>query len=124
VFVRTELDSEATRALIRRRLGCGVTLADGSSLTIDPNKQRVLEETSIGTSIGTFSGLPGRTTVLCEWRSASGLVLENYVVTVRRTATKIAIWSLIGVGAVLTSVGAWLLAIGIRGRAVIERVPV
>lgn len=124
VFVRGELDSEQLRDRAVGNLWCTAELADGSQRMIDGSDQAVYSVTELGTSVGTFTAVAGTTEVLCDWERDPGGILQNYVVAEQRTTAKIAVWVLLGAAILIGSLGGWLVAIGVRGRPVIERVPV
>jgi hypothetical protein len=124
VYVRGELDSEQFIERAVTNLTCTVTAEDGSTQTVRGSRQTTASETEFGSSIGSFDAVAGRTEVLCTWIQDPGGLLQNYAVAPQRTAAEIASYVLLGLGVLLGVIGAVLLVIGIRGRAVIERRPV
>ncbi len=124
VFLRAELDTEAFRRRAVANLRCEVELADGSTALVEGRRQAVYSEFALGSSIGTFDAPSGPTTVRCDFVRNPGGILQNYAVAPNRQAVKIVGWVLSGVGALLSMIGISLVVIGVRGRPVIERVPV
>ena len=124
VFIRGEVDSETFRDRAVRNLECTITAADGATQVVNGSQQTVYSQSALGSSIGTFDAAGGPTTVLCEFLRNPGGILQNYAVAENHATAKIVSWVAIGVGVLLSIVGASLIVIGVRGRAVVTRVPV
>lgn len=124
VFIRGELDSEQFRNRAVANMRCEVTTAEGESIAIDGSSRAVASETDFGSSVGTFDAVAGPTTVACDFVRDPGGLLQNYAVAPERKGAKIGSWALLGVGAVLAIVGVRLIITGVRGRSVVERIPI
>ncbi len=105
-------------------MSCTVDNADGSHLDLDPATANVRVESSIGTSIASFDGVPGRTTVRCDVDSTFGSTFGYvYSVAEARSASRFVGFAILGVGVLAAIVGAVLIGLGLRGRVVITDVP-
>jgi hypothetical protein len=104
---------------------CTVDNADGSHIDLDPATSNVRVESSIGTSIASFDGVPGRTTVRCDVDSTFGSTVGYvYSVAQARTASRFVGLGILGLGVVAAIAAALLIGFGLRGRVVITDVPV
>ena len=122
VMIRGETNSDGFIEESVASMDCTVTLADGT--TIEPTRgvQLVAERSDFGSTIANFDAVAGPTTVLCD--GSRGQIINNYAVAPYRGTAKIVAWALVGLGIVAVVVGAWLMAVGLRGRPVVERVPI
>jgi len=122
VFIRGEFQEFNFRAVSNMR--CDVTTADGASVTVDGSSQAVASESDFGSSVGTFDAVAGPTTVACDFVRDPGGLLQNYAVAPERKGAKIAAYVLVGLGSVVTMIGVRFVITGLRGRSVVEHVPI
>lgn len=122
VFIRGEIEKLNFRAVSNMR--CDVTTADGASVTVDGNSQAVPSESEFDSSVGTFDAVAGPTTVACDFVRDPGGLLQNYAVAPERKGAKIASYVLVGLGSVVTMIGIRFVITGLRGRSVVEHVPI
>lgn len=124
VFIRGEFDDAFYREKAVANMRCDVTTADGVSVTVDGSTQGVASETDFGSSVGTFDAVAGPTTVACAFVRDPGGLLQNYAVAPERKGAKIAAYVLVGLGSVVTMIGVRFVITGLRGRSVVEHVPI
>lgn len=124
VFIRGEIDTEEFRSRAVSALECTITDAAGATQVVEGSRQAVFSQSALGSSIGTFDATGGPTVVVCEFRRDPGGILQNYAVAENHATTKIVSWVAIALGAILGTIGGVLVGIGLRGRAVVTRVPV
>lgn len=124
VFLRGELDTSNFRQKAVANMRCDVTTADGASVTVDGSSQNEASENEFGSSVGTFDAVAGPTTVACNFVRDPGGIFENYAVAPERRGAKILSWVLVGFGVVVMLVGIRFVVTGLRGRSVVEHVPI
>jgi hypothetical protein len=124
VFIRGEFDDAFYREKAVANMRCDVTSADGVSVTVDGSSQGVASDTDFGSSVGTFDAVAGPTTVACAFVRDPGGLLQNYAVAPERKGAKIAAYVLVGLGSVVTMIGVRFVITGLRGRSVVEHVPI
>lgn len=97
---------------------CEITSTDGTTQTISGARQGVSLETDVGATIGNFQVPEGPTTVVCDFESSGGGFVSKYAVAEARATAKYVAYGVIAVAAIAGLVGAFLIKVGLAGRAV------
>jgi hypothetical protein len=123
VLKRGEISDENVVSRLVSDTTCTVVASDATTRTVDGSRQFSSSQTDFGASIGTFSAPKGTTKVTCVGEG-SRLAFDRYAVAPERTTAQIIAFVILGVGLLAAAAGAWLIVVGLRGRSIVERVPV
>lgn len=126
---RYQLILLADPALLRRpyranaiaQMACTVDRPDETTERIDLSRATSRTETELGEQMAAFETTPGRTTVRCDFADGRASLRYFYVVARSRKVVANAAFGLLIGGVLLTCAGAAALAVGLRGRAVVQR---
>ena len=105
----TVLEREVARSV------CAVQLADGTTATVNGNRQSVSTTTDKARSIGVFEAVAGPATVQCTRRRGLEILSREYVVTPGKAAFGTLAVPM-GIAALLGILGGLLIAWGVRGK--------
>ena len=97
------------------RSACAVRLADGTTATVNGNRQSYSTTTDNARSIGVFEAVAGPATVQCARRRGLEAFSREYVVTPGKAAFGTLIVPM-GIAALLGILGGLLIAWGVRGK--------
>jgi hypothetical protein len=109
---------------VEAQLLCTVSLADGSTLSIDTATQLTRAESDLGIELGSFDAVAGAATVTCDWKDGGGSRSSSYPYSVAPSSSVLGIVGVVAlvVGLVLL-IGGGLLAVRSRMRGLTARRP-